>query len=40
MSEKVKLPVKSAACEDYSLPDDEGKGMKLDILESFQSPWV
>ena len=28
------------ACEVYSLPDEEGKGMKLDILESFQNPWV
>ena len=27
-------------CEDYSLPDEEGKGMKVDTLSSFQSPWV
>ena len=38
LQENVK--VSQSACEDCSLPDEEGKGMKLDILESFQSPWV
>ena len=28
------------ACEDCSLPDEEGKDMKVDILASFQSPWI